>query len=636
MTVSSPIASATYTGNGSTQIFTVPFYFLVDGDVKISQKAATTGAVTVLALNSDFTLSGAGVTTGGTATLVVAPATGDTIYIERNVSEVQETAYPDNSPFPASSHERALDRLTMIAQQNTTAVGLKLGKGALDNFYDVGGNKIVNIADGTAATDAVSKLQMDTAITSVATGIAPSSIATLSDLASTASGKGAALVGFEQSGTGAVARTALDKLRDVLSVKDFGAVGDGVADDTAALAAAIAAGKAASKSVYFPAGTYLTDLVAVGHLAGSTAISLLGDGAGVTTLQKKTADGACVLTFNDGATGYGHFYVSDLSVIGIAGDTPAAIRANACVRSVCSNVSAYQAGIGFEDLGGITNLYQHCIASSNDIGFSFDQSTTPASSPNNNAMYRCVSVDNTVQGIYIDHGRLLSLIACDIEGNGTGGGTDPGGLVVGANMNGGSPSAGVHARDCWIEANSGCPVTLRSGRNSIRDTLFVANTGSTYDIHVIGGTYSLQGVYCETSKTNNLYEDSTVSSGNSIFQSQIPGKTIDTGKTAYQSATSIQMRAGEAPVVAGLTSPLVRTGLQTTTSGGVADVTFATAFAAPPMVVAAVRDVDAAKVDCVQVSSVTAAGFHAQVTQYNGTSVTTPTLSFNWIAIGQG
>ena len=46
-------------------------------------------------------------------------------------------------------------------------------------------------------------------------------------------------IAFVQSGTGAVARTAQAKLRDTVSVKDFGAVGDGVADDTAEFQAAI-------------------------------------------------------------------------------------------------------------------------------------------------------------------------------------------------------------------------------------------------------------------------------------------------------------------------------------------------------------------------------------------------------------
>ena len=48
---------------------------------------------------------------------------------------------------------------------------------------------------------------------------------TLTQLSGTGTGNGAALVGFKQAGTGAVDRTALDKMREVVSVKDFGATG---------------------------------------------------------------------------------------------------------------------------------------------------------------------------------------------------------------------------------------------------------------------------------------------------------------------------------------------------------------------------------------------------------------------------
>ena len=50
---------------------------------------------------------------------------------------------------------------------------------------------------------------------------------------------GSALIGFLQAGTGAVARLAQAKMRESVSVEDFGAVGDGSTNDYVAIQAAI-------------------------------------------------------------------------------------------------------------------------------------------------------------------------------------------------------------------------------------------------------------------------------------------------------------------------------------------------------------------------------------------------------------
>jgi hypothetical protein len=80
---------------------------------------------------------------------------------------------------------------------------------------------------------------------------------------------------------------------DLLNVLDFGAVGDGTTDDTAAIQAAINSGIANDKAVFIPAGTYIL----AGVLTGGANLRLFGEGVGLTILQKKTTTTGHILDF---------------------------------------------------------------------------------------------------------------------------------------------------------------------------------------------------------------------------------------------------------------------------------------------------------------------------------------------------
>lgn len=106
-------------------------------------------------------------------------------------------------------------------------------------------------------------------------------------LSALAASSGSSLVGFLQSGTGAVARTIQDKLREdmAVSVLDFGADRNAVSDSTAAFNNALATGK----PVYVPKGTYkVSSLTALDR----DSVVIFGDGPDTSIIQQTstTAD----------------------------------------------------------------------------------------------------------------------------------------------------------------------------------------------------------------------------------------------------------------------------------------------------------------------------------------------------------
>lgn len=96
---------------------------------------------------------------------------------------------------------------------------------------------------------------------------------------------------YTAGATGAAQRDVSDKLSDVVSVKDFGAKGDGTTDDTAAFASAIAGLPATGGTLLAPAGTYLTNFtIAKPHVV------IRGDGRRSTLFKPKI--NAAVVTYD--------------------------------------------------------------------------------------------------------------------------------------------------------------------------------------------------------------------------------------------------------------------------------------------------------------------------------------------------
>jgi hypothetical protein len=96
--------------------------------------------------------------------------------------------------------------------------------------------------------------------------------------------------------TGGVSTTVEDKLAQTVSVKDFGAVGDGVADDTAAIQLALNA----SNHIFFPAGTY-----SLGSTSGGVSIFTIDAGGDAFSIK---TDGTVKFTVTSASTSNGDIF----------------------------------------------------------------------------------------------------------------------------------------------------------------------------------------------------------------------------------------------------------------------------------------------------------------------------------------
>lgn len=220
---------------------------------------------------------------------------------------------------------------------------------------------------------------------------------------------------------------------DFINVKNFGAIGNGVADDTAAVQAAL--DYAYGRPVYAPAGTYKITSPITSYnasLVKRPGVVLYGDGPGITIFDNQVASGYC-FDFNHsvGSTTYANQVWSDSSSIKnltILGNASIASSSGIKVRGlwnlvfdqvVIKNHTLY----GFhadvdpaynpDMTASVSMAFRNCWISYNKIGMY---------SPQSQAMPACTCTNvyvfwNTDAGIIMSSG-IFKMAACGISFNG--------------------------------------------------------------------------------------------------------------------------------------------------------------------------------------------------------------------------
>jgi len=333
MTISSTIRVAgPYAGNGSQQIFTFAFKVFVNTDMLVVLTDNATGAVTIQNLTSNYTVSlnaDQNANPGGTITMLVAPPAGVSLSITSQVPLLQPTDLANVGNFYPRAVTDALDRTTIQIQQQTGLVGSSV-RGVLGESlstlppaatragnvlgFDAQGQPVLMLppsGSGTAlAIDLGNPSDPLKGITLVAgAGRVVDTIAALRALPKNGTGRvfvngyralgdgggghyyydsadiasadnGGSIIVATDNGRWKLAQTA------PWSVRQFGAIGDGVADDTAAIQTAFNALASGTGQLYFPRGVYnYTKLT----FDGAAGLNLVGEGAINATVLRCTS-----------------------------------------------------------------------------------------------------------------------------------------------------------------------------------------------------------------------------------------------------------------------------------------------------------------------------------------------------------
>ena len=331
-----------------------------------------------------------------------------------------------------------------------------------------------------------------------------------------------------------------------LDVKWFGAVGNGVTDDTVPIQTAIDTCYSLNAGeVYFPIGTYAVtslkrnwdNVVSVCiRGAGKKSTVFIKYGTGTTPIFDWSADADILETYSD---------FRDFSISGNS-KTHHGISLLRCARFSMKNVDIRSCDRGINNIGALVWTGNELTLQGNNFGLYTDMSPAIGGVsiyPNAITLNSCQINGNTTFGVFGNYANGLRLRDSDLEHNGTPGNESTGAFIVGgtsAEFGAGS----VSIDGCWFEGNKGWTLVFAGGQTSsfsVKDTLIV-NSESGYAMLVQSASHlSISGVDAVSpSDTLWIQAASQTSISDSTISIITDGSTRSTWKNVITSKDPIE------------------------------------------------------------------------------------------------
>lgn len=248
-----------YAADGAQTSFTYPFPIFEAADLEVR----IDGSVQ----NAGFTVGGAGSSDGGTVAFAAPPAAGTLVTLRRNLVVARTSDFQENGVLRSRTLNDELDYQVAALQEVKEELGqtIRLDPGEVGTLSALPARSVR--ANRLLAFDSVG------------------------DVTVLDRGQGTVTLPFP----GGVPRTVEDKFAEILSARDFGAVGDGVADDGPALQAAMNAAAASGHALEIGEGSYRTTMP-LRLLSAAAGLSMRG------SILYAGPAGQAALTIGDGGT----------------------------------------------------------------------------------------------------------------------------------------------------------------------------------------------------------------------------------------------------------------------------------------------------------------------------------------------